>query len=163
MADTLNSFDHQEDEMAIGQQAVAFFLHVFMALLAWAGLMALGYILNPVGVPQIAILAASTLVPLVFGNIIVRFRRDEIARSLWLAGIIWILVCALWVLDMPTGPNACYQCDAGEKLGRTFFSWPKPSGLIDNDGPFIATWPAAALIGYSIGAYLGYKPRRRRS
>jgi hypothetical protein len=32
-----------------------------------------------------------------------------------------------------------------------------PSGLIDDDGPFIGTWPAAALLGYSIGARLALK------
>jgi hypothetical protein len=58
---------------------------------------------------------------------------------------------------MPTGPNACLQCDATEKLTRSFFSWPGPSGLIDNDGPFLGTWPAAALIGYSIGARFALK------
>jgi hypothetical protein len=60
---------------------------------------------------------------------------------------------------MPTGPNQCFQCDATEKLTRTFFSLPKPSGLIDNDGPFLCTWPAAAFLGYAIGAGLALKKR----
>ena len=161
MAETMHRTDGQDGEEEISTQAIAFFLHLFLALIVWAGLMAIGYILNPVGLSQMVILAASFVVPALFGNLIIRFRKDEIARSLWLAGIIWILVFALWILDMPTGPNACYQCDAGEKLSRTFFSMPRPSGLIDNDGPFLATWPAAALIGYAIGARLGYKPRSR--
>jgi hypothetical protein len=54
-------------------------------------------------------------------------------------------------------PNQCFQCDATDKLTRTFFSIPKPSGLIDDDGPFLATWPAAALVGYSIGAWLAFR------
>jgi hypothetical protein len=44
-------------------------------------------------------------------------------------------------------------------LSRTFFSLPKPSGLIDDDGPILGTWPAAALIGYAIGAQLALKRR----
>jgi hypothetical protein len=44
-----------------------------------------------------------------------------------------------------------------EKLSRTFLGWPSPSGLIDDDGPFLGTWPAAALIGYAIGARLAMK------
>jgi hypothetical protein len=116
--------------------------------------MLLGYALNPRGVPQIMILLLSIFVPLVVGHIVTRLRQDELAPLVWLIGLIWILIVSLWILDMPTGPNQCFQCDATEKLTRTFFSLPKPSGLIDNDGPFLGTWPAAALIGYAIGARL---------
>ena len=76
-----------------------------------------------------------------------------------LVGLIWILIVSLWILDMPTGSNACLQCGATEKLTRTFLSLPRPSGLIDNDGPFLGTWPTAALFGYSIGAWLGLRRR----
>jgi hypothetical protein len=67
---------------------------------------------------------------------------------------------SLWILDMPTGPNACNECNAGEKLTRTLLSIPRPSGLIDDNGPFLCTWPAAALFGYSIGARLALRRRR---
>jgi hypothetical protein len=46
-----------------------------------------------------------------------------------------------------------------DKLSRTFFSLPDASRLMDDDGPFVGTWPAAALIGYSIGAWLGMRRR----
>jgi hypothetical protein len=36
-----------------------------------------------------------------------------------------------------------------------------PSGLIDDDGPFIGTWPAAALLGYAIGARFSLRRRSR--
>jgi hypothetical protein len=78
----------------------------------------------------------------------------------WLLGIIWILIAALWILDMPTGPDACFHCNATEKLTRTLFTFPRPSGLIDDDGPFVGTWPAAALIGYSIGSRIGLTKRK---
>jgi hypothetical protein len=141
------------------QQAISFFLHIVLALGTWFALMLLGYALNPPGVSQFLILLVSFLIPLVVGNLVTRFRQDEMAPLVWLIGLIWILIISLWILDMPTGPNECFQCDATEKLTRTFFSLPKPSGLIDNDGPFICTWPAAALIGYAIGARLGLKKR----
>jgi hypothetical protein len=80
-----------------------------------------------------------------------------------LIGLICVLIISLWILDMPTGPNQCFQCDATEKLTRTFFSLPKPSGLIDNDGPFLCTWPAAAFLGYAIGAGLALKKRTEAS
>lgn len=121
--------------------------------------MLVGYALNPTGVSQTLILFLSMFVPLVVGNIINRFRQDEMAIHVWLVGLIWILIICLWVLDLPTGPNQCYQCNATEKLARTLFSFPKPSGLIDNDGPFIGTWPTVALLGYSIGAWLAIRKK----
>jgi hypothetical protein len=127
--------DNEEDRNAskLSRQAVSFFLHTVLALGTWLVLMFAGYALN--------------------------FRQDEMAPLVWLVGLIWVLIVALWILDMPTGPNACFQCGATEKLSRTFFSLPKPSGLIDNDGPFLGTWPAAALLGYSIGARLALRRR----
>jgi hypothetical protein len=121
--------------------------------------MLVGYALNPPAVSQTFILFMSIFVPLVVGFIITRFTQDEMAPLVWLVGLIWILIVSLWILDMPTAPNACLQCGATEKLTRTLFSYPSPSGLIDNDGPFLCTWPAAALIGYAIGARLALRLR----
>lgn len=120
-------------------------------------MMLVGYAMNPPGVSQWVVLFMSIMVPLIVGHIITRFRQEDMATAVWLVGLIWVLIVSLWILDMPTGPNECFQCTATEKLTRTFFSLPTPSGLIDNDGPFLGTWPAAALLGYSIGAKLGLK------
>jgi hypothetical protein len=140
-------------------QAVTFFMHTVLALGSWLGLMMLGYLVNPSGIPQVVILALSLGVPLGVGYLVTRYRQDEMAAVIWLVGLIWVLIVSLWILDMPTGPNECFQCGATEKLARTFFSLPKPSGLIDNDGPFVGTWPAAALVGYAIGAQFALKKR----
>jgi hypothetical protein len=145
---------------SITRQAVSFIGNAAIALLAWTGLMAIGYIVNPAGIPQNAILGISIAAPFVVGLIINRFRQDELAPEVWLIGLVWILIVALWILDMPTGPNECFQCGATEKLTRTFFSLPRPSGLIDNDGPFLGTWPAAALMGYGVGARLALRQKR---
>jgi hypothetical protein len=134
-------------------------MHIALALGSWLVLMMIGYALNPRGIPQIMILLLSILVPLVVGHVVMRMRQDDLAPLVWLIGLIWILIVSLWILDMPTGPNQCFQCDATEKLTRTFFSLPRPSGLIDNDGPFLGTWPAAALVGYAIGARLALRRR----
>jgi hypothetical protein len=136
----------------LSNQAVWFFAHTAMAVGSWLALMMLGYAFNPPGVSQSIILLISMAVPMLVGFAFTRIRHDEMATLVWLIGLIWMLIISLWVLDMPTGPNACFQCDATDKLTRTFFSLPRPSGLIDNDGPFLGTWPAAALVGYSIGA-----------
>lgn len=122
--------------------------------------MALGYIIQPANVSQNLILLLSIFVPLAAGFMINRIGQSEMAPDVWLIGLIWILIVALRVLDMPTGPNQCFQCGATEKLTRTFLSLPNPSGLMDNDGPFLGTWPAAALMGYSIGARLALRRSR---
>jgi hypothetical protein len=136
----------------------AFVIHVFLALAAWSAFMAVGYALQPT-LPQTAILGLSIFVPFLAGYLVNLFRQSRMAPTVWLFGMIWFFIVVLWALDMPTGPGRCYQCDATEKLTRTFFNLPGPSGLIDNDGPFLATWPAAALVGYSIGARLALKKR----
>jgi hypothetical protein len=122
--------------------------------------MLVGYALDPSNAPQLAILLLSLGVPLIVGFIVTRIRQDDMATVVWLLGLIWLMIVALWIVDMPTRPNECFQCGVGEKLSRTLFNLPQPSGLIDDDGPFLGTWPAAALIGYSIGAALG---RRRKA
>jgi hypothetical protein len=154
-------FQSDEDDGTdkLSRQALSFALHTFLALAAWLLMMLAGYALNPVAVSQAIVLLLSILVPLIAGNIIARIHPDEMAMHVWLVGLIWLLIVSLWVLDMPTGPNECYQCGATEKLTRTFFSLPGPSGLIDDNGPFFGTWPAAAMAGYALGARLALKKR----
>jgi len=153
--------DEEESTSAkLTRQAVTFVMHTALALVAWVLLMAAGYAINPQNVPQALILGLSIAVPLAAGFAVNRFRQDEIAVAVWLIGLIWLMIIALWILDMPTGPNECFQCGATEKLTRTFFSLPRPSGLIDNDGPFLGTWPAAALMGYALGAKLGLRRQK---
>ena len=152
--------DEDDGTDKLSQQALSFALHAILAIGAWMLLMLAGYALNPSSVSQVIVLVLSIGVPMLAGNVVARFRRDEMATHVWLVGLIWLLIVSLWVLDMPTGPNACFQCGATEKLTRTFFSLPRPSGLIDDNGPFFGTWPAAALLGYSIGARLALRRRR---
>jgi hypothetical protein len=125
--------------------------------------MLIGYAVNPQGVPQLVILLLSLAVPLIVGFIVTRIRQDDMATVVWLLGLIWLMIVALWIVDMPTRPNECFQCGVTEKLSRTLFSLPRPSGLIDDDGPFIGTWPAAALVGYSIGAALALRRKAQKS
>jgi hypothetical protein len=152
--------DEDDGTENLSRQALSFGLHTILAVGAWLLLMLAGYALNPVSVSQSIVLLLSITIPMIAGNIVTRFRRDEMAMQVWLVGLIWLLIVSLWVLDMPTGPNECFQCGATEKLTRTFFSLPRPSGLIDDNGPFFGTWPAAALLGYSIGARLALRRRR---
>jgi hypothetical protein len=160
--DSLLQTDEDEDRSAsrlIGQ-ALSFLVHTALALGAWIALMLVGYALNPQDVPQPLILLLSLAVPLVVGFIVTRIRQDDMATVVWLLGLIWLMIVALWIVDMPTRPNECFQCGVTEKLTRTLFDLPTPSGLIDDDGPFLGTWPAAALIGYSIGAAFALRKKR---
>jgi hypothetical protein len=151
----------EEDEASdkLSRQALAYFLHTVIGLGSWVALMLVGYAIQPT-VPQVFILMLSMIVPAAVGFLFLRARPEPMAGHVWIAGVIWIMVISLWILDMPTGPNACNECNATEKLTRTLFSFPRPSGLIDDNGPFLCTWPAAALIGYSIGARLGMRGRK---
>ncbi len=154
--------DEDDGTDKLSRQALSFALHTILAVSAWLLLMLGGYALNPVSVSQAIVLVLSIVVPLIAGNFVARLRPDEMATHVWLVGLIWLLIVSLWVLDMPTGPNECFQCGAAEKLTRTFFSIPRPSGLLDDNGPFFGTWPAAALLGYSVGARLALKKRLAR-
>jgi amino acid transporter len=151
--------DEQErrKETTLGKQAVSFFGHALLALCGWIALMLVGYAVNPQNLSQMIILAASAMVPLLLGFSVNRVRQSEMATAVWLLGMTWFTIVAFLIVDMPTSPNQCFHCSLGEKLSRTFLSWPSPSGLIDDDGPFLGTWPAAALIGYAIGARLAMK------
>ena len=153
----LEDEDEQRTETTLGKQAVSFFGHALLALCAWIALMLLGYAVNPEDLSQMITLAASALIPLLLGFIVNRVRQSEMATAVWLLGVIWFMIVALWIVDMPTGPNQCFNCGLGDKHLRTFLSLPIPSGLIDDDGPFLGTWPAAALIGYAIGARLAMR------
>jgi hypothetical protein len=153
----LEDEDEQPKEFTLGMQAASFFGHALLALCTWIALMLIGYVVNPENLPQMITLSASVAAPLLLGFIVNRVRQSEMATAVWLLGVIWFMIVAVWIVDMPTGPNQCFNCSMGEKLSRTFFSWPSPSGLIDNDGPFLGTWPTAALIGYAIGARLAMK------
>ena len=153
----LTDEDENSGTSKIIRQALSFLAHTALALGSWLALMLIGYAVNPQGVPQLVILLLSLAVPLIVGFIVTRIRQDDMATVVWLLGLIWLMIVALWIVDMPTRPNECFQCGVTEKLSRTLFSLPRPSGLIDDDGPFIGTWPAAALIGYSIGAALALR------
>lgn len=161
--DSLLQTDEDENRGAtrLLRQALSFFVHTLLALGSWMALMLVGSAIQPQNVSQNLILLLSLAVPLVVGFIVTRIRQDDMATVVWLLGLIWFMIVALWIVDMPTRPNECFQCGVSEKLTRTFFSLPTPSGLIDDDGPFIGTWPAVALIGYSIGAALALRKKTK--
>ncbi len=159
MQEMLSGDIEEKNPSRVSHQAVWFVSHVALALGSWLALMLLGYVFNFPPISQTIITICSAGIPLLVGYGVTRVRQDATAPLVWLVGLIWLLIVSLWILDMPTGPNQCLQCDATDKLSRTLLSLPSPSGLIDDDGPFLGTWPAAALIGYSIGARLALRKK----
>jgi hypothetical protein len=142
-------------------QALWFFLHSLFSLLAWGLLMGVITLLHPESVPATLTLGLSVAFPLFVGFILVRIRESDVATLTWLAGLVWFMIVGLWILDMPTGPGACFRCGPGDKLWYTFFSLHWDSGMIDGQGRFVGTWPAAAMVGYSIGAKLAMRGREK--
>jgi hypothetical protein len=155
------SIEADDGSETLTHQVFAFFGHTSIALAIWGFMMLVGYIINPAYIPQIVISILSFLVPLVAGALIIGARPSETAPHIWLAGIIWLLFLSLWLLDLPTGPNACNQCAPTEKILRSFFSYPTPGGLMDDNGPFFGTWPAIATIGYAVGAGIVQARRKK--
>ncbi|HEX8813766.1 MAG TPA: hypothetical protein VF742_17400 [Terracidiphilus sp.] len=154
--------EEDDGSETLARQVSGFFVHCFLAVLAWIAMMLVGYAIKPEYVPQPIVLALSLLVPLVAGAFVTRAHTSEMAPHIWLGGIIWMLFLSLWIIDLPTGPNACNECSATDKIMSSLFSYPSPSGLMDDNAPFFITWPAAAMIGYAIGARI-VQPRKKRA
>lgn len=139
-------------------QAIWFCIHMAVSLVMWGLLMlAITLILRPPSVPPLVTLVLSFFFPMLVAFIGAKIRPSETATLTWMAGLIWFMGWGLYVLDLPTGPAACYHCGATQKLWLTFFSLNQDSGLLDGQGRFLATWPAVAMIGYSLGAKLGLR------
>jgi hypothetical protein len=162
MAVETDEMEIQEEEQrasTLGEQALWVLIHMVLAAGSWAAMMMAVTLAKPDYVPVLVTTALSFSVPFLVGNLFTRWKQNDMAPYTWLIGLIWFLIICLWILDMPTGPNQCYHCDASQKLWLTFFSLSEDSGLIDNEGRMIATWPTVAFIGYGIGARLALKRR----
>jgi len=152
----------EEDEKVgnLGQQALWICAHSVLAIGSWIAMIVLVSMAHPQNVPVAVTLGLSFATPFLAGFLFNRIRQNDMAPYVWLIGLIWFLIICLWILDMPTGPNQCYHCDASEKLYLTFFSLKEDSGLIDGQGRLVGTWPFAAFIGYGIGSSLALKRKK---
>jgi len=149
--------EEEERVSNLAEQALWVLIHMMLAFGSWAGMMLLISLARPESVPVIVTLSLSFCVPFFVGYLFNRARQNDMAPYTWLIGMIWFLIVCLWILDMPTGPNQCYHCDATQKIYLTFFSPSEDSGLIDNEGRLVGTWPAAAFIGYGIGSSIALR------
>ena len=153
--------DEEEERVSnLAEQAFWVLVHTLVAIGSWIAMMTLITMAKPQSVPVPLTSLISFVVPFVVGNIFTRIKQNDMGPYTWLIGMIWFLIICLWILDMPTGPNQCYHCDASQKLFLTFLSPTEDSGLIDGQGRLIGTWPALAWAGYGIGSRLALKKRR---
>ena len=159
-ADEIEILEEDEKVGNLGQQALWISIHSLLAIGSWILMIVLVSMARPQSVPVLVTLVLSFTAPFLAGFLFNRIKQNDIAPYVWLIGLIWFLIICLWILDMPTGPNQCYHCDASEKLYLTFFSPSEDSGLIDGQGRFVGTWPFAAFIGYGIGARLALKRKK---
>ena len=159
-SDEIEILEEEERVATLGEQALWVLIHLVVAAGSWAAMLAAITLAKPDYVPVALTLTLSFCWPFLVGHFFTRWKQNDMAPYMWLVGMIWFLIICLWILDMPTGPNQCYHCDASQKLYLTFFSLNEDSGLIDNEGRMIGTWPTVAFIGYGIGSRLALKKRR---
>lgn len=159
-ADEIEILEEEEKVGNLRHQAMWVCVHTLLAIGTWALVVVLITMAHPESVPVLVTLALSLFAPFLVGLLFNRIKQNDMAPYVWLVGLIWFLIVCLWILDMPTGPNQCYHCDASEKLYLTFFSLKEDSGLIDGQGRFIGTWPFAALVGYAFGSSLALKHKK---
>jgi hypothetical protein len=159
-AEEVEILEEEEKVTSLAEQALWVLIHVLLSAGTWATMMLIITLMKPESIPVMVTLALSFAIPFLVGNIFTRIKQNDMAPYIWLIGLIWFLIICLWILDMPTGPNQCYHCDASQKIYLTFFSPSEDSGLIDNEGRFIGTWPAVAFIGYGIGSRFALKRRK---
>jgi hypothetical protein len=134
-------------------QALLFLMHLGISVSIWILMMVgITFLLHPKFVPLAITLTLSFSLPMVVGFVASRIRPSEAATLTWFAGLIWIMLWGTYILDLPTGPSACYHCGATAKLWLTFLSFSQDSGLLEGQGRLVGTWPAAAMIGYALGA-----------
>lgn len=144
----------------LGREAALFAVHTVIAVLVLVLLIGAFWLAHPdpdASGPKLLCTGLSFLVPLVAGFVIIRFKQDQIAQYIWIAGLVFFSLVCVWVLDLPTGNGLCNDCGAVDKLWRTFFSINHGSGLMGGDGLMIGSWVPLSMFGYAMGAKFAYK------
>jgi hypothetical protein len=142
----------------LGREAFWFLTHTFLAVVMLALAVGGMWMTHPdaaATAPKLIGTGLAFLVPMIGGLVIAKMQQNEIARYIWISGLLVFSVVCVWVLDLPTGNGLCEHCDAVEKLWRTFFDISNGSGLMGGDGLLVGTWMPLAMIAYSIGVRFG--------
>jgi hypothetical protein len=145
----------------LGRESLWFLTHTLLAVVFLAvaiGVMTLNHPDPDSVTPKLIGSVLALIVPMLGGFLIARRQRNDIARYVWISGLVLFSVVCVWVLDLPTGNGLCETCGALEKLWRTFFTFTHGSGLMGGDGLLVGAWLPLSMIGYAVGASLGLEP-----
>lgn len=143
------------------REAIWYTLHTLLAVLVLALVVFAMSLTHPdpdAANPKIFCTFLAFLIPMIVGFFIMKARPDNIARYVWISGMLTFVIVCVWVLDLPTGNGLCEACanDPVQKLWRTFFDINHGSGLMGGDGLLVGTWIPLSMIGYAVGAKLGF-------
>lgn len=141
----------------LAREALWFLTHTVIAFVLLAivvGVMSLNHPDPDSSSPKLTATILAFFAPMVGGFLLARIHQNDIARYVWISGLVLFAIVCVWVLDLPTGNGLCENCGAAEKLWRTFFTFNHGSGLMGGDGLFVGTWIPLSMIGYAIGARL---------
>jgi hypothetical protein len=133
-------------------QIGSFFAQIIISLVVYVALCFVLNLINPVDMPKLLITFLVFAVAFVAAFLIHMGGRRTEAPAIWIAGVVWLLMVTVYVLELPTGPGKCEYCTAVQKISLTLFDMFQGSNLLNGDGRLIGTWPALAMIGHSIGA-----------
>lgn len=139
----------------LSREALWFSVHTLVAVTVLAFVVAGASMLHPDPdslQPKLIGTLLALLVPMAVGFVVARKQQNDIARYIWISGLLVFSVVCVFVLDLPTGNGLCENCGAIDKLWRTFFDIVHGSGLMGGDGLLIGTWIPLSMIGYAIGA-----------
>jgi hypothetical protein len=133
-------------------QIASFFAQIAISLLAYGALVLLLNLFNPVNMPALLTTLLVFLVTFTVAYLLHMNGRRTEAPAIWIAGVVWMLMVTVYVLELPTGPGKCEYCTAMGKIGLTLFDMVQGSNLMNGEGRLIGTWPALAMLGYAVGA-----------
>jgi cytosine/uracil/thiamine/allantoin permease len=141
----------------LGSEAIWFTIHSIIALaLMLATIFTLSVVIHDQGEAGPIELGTVLcfIVPFLGGLIIAKLSGNQIARYVWITGMLLFAAVCVWVLDLPTGNGLCEGCGPIDKLWRTFFSVSSGSGLMAGQGILVGSWAPLSLVAYAIGASL---------
>jgi small basic protein len=144
----------------LGREAFWFLFHSGLAALCLLGVIVVMTMNHPdpdAMNPKLMATGLAFLVPMIGGWMFARNSQNDIARYVWISGLVIFAVACVWVLDLPTGNGLCENCGAVEKLWRTFFDIEHGSGLMAGDGLVAGTWIPLSMFGYAFGAKFGLR------
>ena len=97
------STDKSPEQMAL--QITSFIVHILIALAVYLGIFLVLTVINPTEIPAIFVTLLVFVLPLAVAYFIHTSGRRTAAPAIWIAGVVWMLMVMVYVLELPTGPG----------------------------------------------------------